>query len=93
MMSNTPGRLAMAMQPATMRRALGYAVVVGAILLAINHGDAILRNDLSVERVVRMAFTVFVPYVVSTCSSVGAMRAAAPGQRSFARRSSLNPEE
>ena len=56
------------------KRALKYAVVVGAILITINHGDAILRGDLPAARLFRMGLTVLVPYVVSTLSSVGAMR-------------------
>ncbi len=67
------------------RRALGYAVVVGAILIAINHGAALWRGELSVGRGLQMALTVLVPYTVSTLSSVAALRslrgAAAGGQR------------
>lgn len=59
------------------RRALGYGVVVGAVLIAINHGDAILRGDLDSVRMLKMGLTVFVPYTVSTLSSVQAMRASA----------------
>ena len=56
-------------------RALKYAVVVGALLIAINHGDAILGGDpLGSDRVLKMALTALVPYLVSTLSSVGAMR-------------------
>ena len=39
-----------------------------------NHGDAILKGDVSRGRLFKMALTVLVPYVVSTLSSVGAMR-------------------
>lgn len=59
------------------RRGLKFAVIVGAILIAINHGEAILRGDLAPERIVRMALTVVVPYAVSTLSSVGALRSTA----------------
>ena len=69
--------ISLALQPATVRRAILFAVVVGTILLAINHGDAILRGDLPPARLARMGLTVLVPYVVSTLSSVGALRAAA----------------
>lgn len=65
----------LARQPATVRRALACAVVVGAVLVAINHGDAILRGELTGDRAARIALTVVVPYLVSTFSSVGAMRA------------------
>jgi hypothetical protein len=56
------------------RRALLYALVVGAILIAINHGDAILAGRIGRERLLKIGLTVLVPYVVSTLSSVGAMR-------------------
>jgi hypothetical protein len=54
-------------------RGLKFAVVVGAILIAINHGDAILRGDLDPVSYTKMALTVVVPYVVSVFSSVGAI--------------------
>jgi hypothetical protein len=53
-------------------RGLAYALVVGAILVAINHGDAILGGNLDTSRWIRIALTVVVPYCVSTASSVGA---------------------
>lgn len=56
------------------RRALLYAIVVGTVLIVINHGDAIVRRDISLARLIRMALTVAVPYIVSTSSSVGALR-------------------
>ncbi|MGH9203291.1 MAG: nitrate/nitrite transporter NrtS, partial [Vicinamibacterales bacterium] len=60
--------------PAVARRALRYALGVGAVLIAINHGDAIVRKDISTRRLVQMLLTVTVPYAVSTASSIGAMR-------------------
>ena len=56
------------------RRALGYAVAVGAILITINHGDALIRGDVDTVRLLKMGLTVLVPYTVSTLSSVQAMR-------------------
>ena len=64
--------LAVAREAAVVRRALKFAVVVGAILITINHGDAILAGDLDRRRLLKMALTVLVPYTVSTLSSVGA---------------------
>lgn len=55
------------------RRGLKYAVVVGAILVAINHGDALLAGSLTPGRWLRIGLTVVVPYCVSVLSSVGAM--------------------
>ncbi len=66
--------LRLARTPAVVRRACLYAVGVGALLIAINHGDAILRGDISVARVLRMVLTAMVPYAVSTASSVSALR-------------------
>lgn len=68
-------RLQLALDPAIVRRACGYAVVVGAVLIAINHGDAILAGHIDGRRLAKMGLTVVVPYVVSTLSSVGAIRA------------------
>jgi hypothetical protein len=59
--------------------ALGFGVVVGAILITINHGDAILRGEVNSTRLWKMALTVCVPYCVSTISSVQAMRTFALG--------------
>jgi hypothetical protein len=59
---------------AVVRRALLYALVVGAILIAINHGDALLRREVDGSRLFKMALTVLVPYTVSTLSSVSAIR-------------------
>ena len=66
--------LRLALESSVVKRAFKYAVVVGLILIAINHGDAILRGDLTSGRLFKMALTVVVPYVVSTLSSVGALR-------------------
>jgi hypothetical protein len=68
--------LQVAAEPAVVRRALKYAVVVGAILIFINHGDALLYGDLTIARLLKMGLTVVVPYAVSTASSVGAIREA-----------------
>ena len=62
----------LACQRSVVRRGLKCAVVVGAILIAINHGDAIMAGELTVNNYVKMGFTVIVPYVVSVSSSVGA---------------------
>lgn len=56
------------------KRACGYMLVVGGILIAINHGDAIVRGDIDGVRFAKMVLTPLVPYVVSTLSSVSAIR-------------------
>lgn len=55
-------------------RALSVAAVVGTVLVLINHGDALLRGEVSMGRVFRILLTMVVPYCVSTYSSVGALR-------------------
>lgn len=66
--------LRIAMQRSVVRRALRTMVVVGTILIAINHGDALLRGQLDAERVFKICLTLLVPYGVSTTSSVAALR-------------------
>jgi len=72
-----PSWLSVAGRPSVVRRGLAYAVVVGAVLIAINHGDALARGEAGPLRLLKMGLTVLVPYAVSTLSSVGAIRAAA----------------
>lgn len=56
------------------KRALAFAVVVGPILILINHGDALIKGCVSVRLLAKIAMTMAVPYCVSTFSSVGALR-------------------
>lgn len=69
-----PGFLSLALSAPVVRRALKYAVVVGAILITINHGDALLSGQVGAGRLFKMGLTVLVPYMVSTLSSVEAIR-------------------
>ena len=56
------------------RRALGYAVVVGLVLTMINHGDCLLTGHFGMDGCLyKSALTACVPYVVSTLSSVQAV--------------------
>lgn len=54
-------------------RGLKYALVVGSVLIAINHGNAIADGTVDTTRLVQMMLTALVPYCVSTASSVGAV--------------------
>ena len=54
-------------------RGLKYAVVVGTVLIAINHGNAVLASGLTSTHYVKMGLTVIVPFVVSVFSSCGAL--------------------
>ena len=66
--------LQLATSPNVVRRALGYALVVGAILIAINPAAALARGEFDLIRGIKMGLTVLVPYTVSTLSSVQALR-------------------
>ena len=66
--------LALAFSSTVIKRSLKYAVIVGVILIAINHGDIIVRGDMTSLRWAKAALTMLVPYCVSTLSSVEAMR-------------------
>jgi len=63
-------------------RGLKFAVVVGPILIAINHGDAIVAGALSRTNYIKMGVTMFVPYTVSVVSSVAAMIESGRGEAS-----------
>ena len=54
-------------------RGCKYGLVVGSILIIINHGNAIADGTVDSTRVVQMLLTLLVPYCVSTASSVGAI--------------------
>ncbi|NKB89601.1 MAG: phosphoenolpyruvate protein kinase [Acidobacteria bacterium] len=64
--------LAIARERRTVLRGLKFALVVGTILITINHGDAILAGDVDATRAMKMALTALVPYLVSTFSTCGA---------------------
>lgn len=55
-------------------RAAGYMVVVGTVLMLINHADALMMGNVGAARVAKILLTYLVPYTVSTCSSVQAVR-------------------
>jgi hypothetical protein len=77
---DTVGWLTLATSKSVVRRATVVAFIVGSILVVINHGDAIVRGDLSAGRLIRIALTLGVPYCVSTYSSVSALRDVAKPQ-------------
>lgn len=55
-------------------RGLLYAATVGPVLIALNHFDSILAGDIDAVRAIKITLTPIVPYVVSTLSSVQAIR-------------------
>ncbi len=54
-------------------RGLKYGLIVGSLLIVINHGNAFIDGTVDSARVIQMMLTLLVPYCVSTASSVGAI--------------------
>jgi hypothetical protein len=61
------------------KRASWTALIVGTILILINHGDSILKGEVDLTRILQMCLTVIVPYVDSTVSSVSTLLSAEGG--------------
>jgi hypothetical protein len=51
-------------------RALKTAALIGTVLIAINHFDALLAGEVDAVGVAKMLLTILVPYSVSTYASV-----------------------
>ena len=64
---------ARAFAPATVRRSLRIALVVGSILVAINYGDRILAGTLGRVELLKIGLTYCVPYCVATYAAVSAL--------------------
>lgn len=60
----------LAVEIKTLKRSIKVAVIVGTILMLINHGDIILYGDIEVHHMLKIILTYLVPYLVSTYSSV-----------------------
>ena len=61
-----------AKHPPIRKRATRVALIVGTVLVLINHGDALLQGQLDWVRAVKIVLTYMVPYMVSTHSAVAA---------------------
>ena len=66
--------LAVARRGDVVRRSLRVALLVGTILVAINHGDRLVSGTAAPADWVKMGLTYLVPYGVSTWASVSAIR-------------------
>lgn len=73
-MTNIGEWLKLAADSKVVIRALKMASIVGCVLAVINHGDAIYHGQMTGDRVFKIVLTFCVPYLVSTISSVAAMR-------------------
>jgi hypothetical protein len=72
---STDSFFALALMPSVRSRALMVGLVVGTILALINHADAAINGTFGTKNAIQVATTYFVPYAVSTYSSVRAMKA------------------
>ena len=64
--------LTLATSPHIVKRAIKYSIVVGTILISINHGDSLLQGNIDKLKTIKIILTYSVPYIVSTLSSVQA---------------------
>jgi len=69
-----PGVIGLCVRRDVVLRSIRYGLIVGTVLVAINHGDALLRLDVSLDRLLRILLTYCVPYAVTTTASVQAIR-------------------
>ncbi len=67
--------LAVALQPAILKRGVKVGLVVGTTLALINHGDKIFTMPLDGESLLKIGLTYLVPFGVSTWASVQTARA------------------
>jgi len=65
MVKNVWGYLASLLDPDFIPTGLRTAVVVGSLLFAINHGAALWRGEMTIERWISVLLTYAMPYLVS----------------------------
>ena len=76
-----PSIFRLAFEASVVRRALIMAAIVGTILVAINHGTCIMCGKFGTRCLIQSSLTFFVPYAVSTISSVQAVKCRARATR------------
>jgi hypothetical protein len=65
-------KLEVAFSPTIMKRSLKVSIIVGTLLMLINHGDALFNGELDLIRMLKILLTYTVPYLVSTQAGVAA---------------------
>ena len=68
-----------ALEPAVVKRAVKYALVVGVILVLINYLDILIVGTLEPAMLLKMLLNFVVPYLVSTSSSVAVIKESRAG--------------
>jgi len=66
--------LHLARQPRVVHQSLKVSLVVGTLLVLINHGDAFLLGTIGTLQLLKIALTYLVPYGVTTYAAVETMR-------------------
>ncbi|WP_159653089.1 nitrate/nitrite transporter NrtS [Vibrio atypicus] len=61
-----------AAEPAILKRSIKVSMIVGTILMFINHGDKLLGSGLDSTVIIKILMTYCVPFCVSTQASVSA---------------------
>jgi hypothetical protein len=62
----------LALEVNTLKRSIKVAVIVGTLLMLINHGNIMISGEIERHHMLKILLTYFVPYLVSTYSSVEA---------------------
>ncbi|XPF94801.1 nitrate/nitrite transporter NrtS [Colwellia sp. RE-S-Sl-9] len=68
--SNAATWLQIATRPDIIKRSIKISLIVGSFLAVLNHGDKLLTVDLSSLDIFKIIATYFVPFCVSTYSSL-----------------------
>lgn len=66
--------LSLAIEIETLKRSIKVALIVGTLLMLINHGDLIVSGKIEGHHIFKIILTYLVPYLVSTYSSVESQR-------------------
>ncbi|MEZ8017834.1 nitrate/nitrite transporter NrtS [Vibrio splendidus] len=59
-------------EPTILKRSLKVSLIVGTILMFINHGDKLLSSNIDATLIIKILMTYCVPFSVSTQASVSA---------------------
>ena len=62
--------LSLALQGNVVIRGLKFSVIVGTVLVLINHGACVISGEINRTQAIQIGLTYLVPYLVSTLSSV-----------------------
>lgn len=73
--ANKKGFMTLALSSQVLFSSLKVSVVVGSLLVLINHGDKLILMSFSYGDILKILLTYLIPYGVSTWSAVKAIQA------------------